>query len=54
MTPAPNPVHQQVAGEIFSYLRNHVKQFNFGCVFMAPIDVEIAPGDVFQPMFCFY
>lgn len=49
MTPAPNPAHQQVAGEIFSYLRNHVKQFNLGRVFMAPIDVEIAPGDVFQP-----
>ncbi len=49
MTPAPNPAHQQVVGEIFSYLRNHVKQFNLGRVFMAPIDVEIAPGDVFQP-----
>ncbi len=49
MTPPPNPAHQQVAGEIFSYLRNNVKQFNLGRVFMAPIDVEIAPGDVFQP-----
>ena len=49
MTPAPNPAHQQVAGEIFSYLRNHVKQFNLGRVFMALIDVELAPGDVFQP-----
>ncbi len=49
MTPAPNPAHQQVAGELFSYLRNHVKQFNLGRVFMAPIDVEIAPDDVFQP-----
>ncbi len=49
MTPAPNPAHQQVVGEIFSYLRNHSKQFNLGRVFMAPIDVEIAPGDVFQP-----
>ncbi len=49
MTPAPNPAHQQVAGEIFSYLRNHVKQFNLGRVFMASIDVEITSGDVFQP-----
>lgn len=49
MTPAPNPAHQQAAGEIFFYLRNYVKQQGLGRVFTAPIDVEIAPGDVFQP-----
>lgn len=49
MTPAPNIAHQDAAFEIASYLRAHVKVSILGRVFMAPVDVELAPGTVVQP-----
>lgn len=49
MTPAPGWSHQEIVGEIFSYLRGYVRGAGLGGVFMAPIDVELAPKTVFQP-----
>jgi Uma2 family endonuclease len=49
ITPAPGWSHQEIVGEIFSYLRSYVRSAGLGGVFMAPIDVELAPNTVFQP-----
>ncbi len=49
MTPAPSWSHQEIVGEIFAYLRSYVRTAGLGGVFTAPIDVELAPKNVFQP-----
>ena len=49
MTPSPGGAHQDAVGEIFTYLREHVKQGGLGLVRIAPFDVELAPGTVVQP-----
>jgi Uma2 family endonuclease len=49
MAPSPNGKHQDVAGEIFFYLRNHVKVNGLGLVRLAPFDVKLTPDDVVQP-----
>lgn len=49
MTPAPSWSHQEVVFEIASYLRNYVRNTGLGGVFVAPVDVELAPDVVFQP-----
>ncbi|MBV8822467.1 MAG: Uma2 family endonuclease [Ktedonobacteraceae bacterium] len=49
MAPSPSWSHQGVVGEIFAYLRTHVKLAGLGQVFMAPLDVELAPNTVVQP-----
>src|SRR5947209_3912937 len=49
MAPAPSPEHQDIVGEIFSYLRTHVKLAGLGRVFTSPINVELEPKNVFQP-----
>ena len=45
----PDIPHQEVLGEIFSYLRTHVKLAGLGLVRIAPFDVELAPNVVVQP-----
>ncbi len=49
MPPAPSWSHQEIVGEIFAYLREHLRTHALGGVFTAPIDVELSPEDVFQP-----
>jgi len=49
MPPAPSWSHQEIVGEIFAYLRDHVRTAGLGGVFMSPIDVELWPRAVFQP-----
>jgi len=49
MAPSPSGSHQDTVGEIFSYLRTHVKLAGLGLVRLAPFDVELSPQDVFQP-----
>src|SRR6266536_6508074 len=49
MTPAPNRWHQETVGEIFAYLRNHVKLTGLGVVYMAPFDVVLHPKTIVQP-----
>ena len=49
MTPAPSWSHQEVVLEIVSYLRTYLRKTGLGGVFVAPVDVELSPHDVFQP-----
>ncbi len=49
MAPAPSPGHQGIVGEIFAYLRIHVKLAGLGRVFTGPLDVELGPKNVYQP-----
>jgi Uma2 family endonuclease len=49
MTPAPSWSHQEVVLEVASYLRTYIRSAGLGGVFVAPIDVELTPKDVFQP-----
>jgi Uma2 family endonuclease len=49
MSPSPSGPHQDAAGEIFSYLRAHVKLTGLGLVRMAPFDVILSPDEVVQP-----
>jgi Uma2 family endonuclease len=49
MAPAPTPWHQEIIGEIFFYLHGYVKLTGHGKVYMAPIDVKLAPDVVVQP-----
>lgn len=49
MAPAPNLWHQDVVGTIYIYLYNHVKLTGLGMVYIAPVDVELAPQTVVQP-----
>lgn len=49
MSPAPNREHQNTAGEIFAYLRTHIKLTGLGQVYIAPFDVELSPRTVVQP-----
>jgi Uma2 family endonuclease len=49
MTPAPSWSHQEIVLEIASYLRTYLHSMRLGGVFVAPVDVELAPNRVFQP-----
>ncbi len=49
MTPSPSWSHQEIVGRLFRYLSTYVETANLGGVFIAPIDVELAPDNVFQP-----
>src|SRR5215467_9220513 len=49
MAPSPSGAHQDVVGELFSYLRSHIKLTGLGLVRMAPFDVILSPKDVVQP-----
>src|SRR5712692_1862389 len=49
MAPAPSPDHQDITGEIFSYLRTHIKLAGLGRVFTSPIDVDLGTKNVYQP-----
>src|SRR5574340_1301141 len=47
--PAPSPDHQSIAVRLTHYLFVHVELARLGRVFVAPIDVELEPKNVFQP-----
>lgn len=49
MPPSPSWSHQEIVLEISSHLRNHYRATGEGGVFVAPIDVELAPNAVLQP-----
>lgn len=49
VNPAPEPRHQSVAGRIYFELMRLVEKAGKGQVFIAPIDVHLAPGTVVQP-----
>lgn len=49
MSPAPEPDHQDVIGNIYSALRNFVRAHSLGKVYVSPIDVVLSMTDIVQP-----
>jgi Uma2 family endonuclease len=48
MAPAPTPDHQEMGLEIASALRHFSKEVG-GRAYIAPVDIEVGPGMVYQP-----
>ncbi len=49
MAPAPDTWHQEWVGELFSLLKQQVRQFKLGRVFLSPIDVVLDEDNIVQP-----
>ena len=49
MSPSPDGSHQDAVLRIAHYLLTYVEFAGLGKVRVAPFDVELSPGDVFQP-----
>lgn len=47
--PSPNSFHQEIAGNIYFLLRQHVVKHRLGKVYLAPLDVFLSETNVFQP-----
>lgn len=45
MTPAPNPKHQTIIGELYTF----IKKQSIGKIFFSPIDVFLDDKNIFQP-----
>ncbi len=49
MTPAPNPDHQTIVGNVFRLIANHAAARKLGRVFVAPTDVVLSRHDIVEP-----
>jgi Uma2 family endonuclease len=49
MTAAPRPRHQQVVGNLYLILTEHVRRLGLGEVYLSPIDVILADVTVVDP-----
>ena len=49
MSPSPNTFHQNITGNIYFLLRQHLSKNPVGEVFMAPLDVFLSDVNVYQP-----
>lgn len=49
VTPAPSLRHQEVAGRLYVALIEAIERRRRGRVFIAPVDVHLAPGTIVQP-----
>ena len=49
VSPAPSLRHQEVAGRLYVALVSAIEQKRRGRVFIAPVDVHLAPGTIVQP-----
>jgi Uma2 family endonuclease len=49
VTAAPRPRHQQVVGNLYLILVEHVRRLGLGEVFLSPIDVILADVTVLEP-----
>lgn len=49
VTAAPRPRHQQVVGNLYLILAEHVRRLGLGEVFLSPIDVILADVTVLEP-----
>jgi len=49
MTPSPGIPHQKTVFELATYLSSYIRSARLGEVFIAPIDVQLAPDVVVQP-----
>jgi Uma2 family endonuclease len=49
ISPSPTETHQEILGNLYSMLRNHVRFNKLGKILMAPMDVRLWEGKVRQP-----
>lgn len=49
VTAAPRPRHQQVVGNLYLLMAEHVRRLGLGEVFLSPIDVILADVTVLEP-----
>ncbi|MDQ6913425.1 MAG: Uma2 family endonuclease, partial [Verrucomicrobiota bacterium] len=50
MSPSPRFWHQQIVGNIFSLIREHLRKHrDIGQVVISPSDVELTSDDIYQP-----
>lgn len=49
MSPSRNRYHQEIIGNVYALLREHVRRQRLGFVYVAPIDVFLSEVDVVQP-----
>ncbi len=49
VTPAPSPRHQEISGNLFIALSDHVKRLGRGKAFYAPIDCILSDTTIVQP-----
>jgi len=49
VTPAPEPHHQLVTGELFALVKSYVDHERLGVTFTSPADIELSPGSIMQP-----
>ncbi len=49
MSPSPGIAHQKALQRLFIRLEKNVEEVGLGQVFVAPVDVELAPKMVFEP-----
>lgn len=49
MAPSPSSFHQDIAGNVYVLLRQHVAKHRLGKVCIAPLDVYLSDVNVFQP-----
>lgn len=49
MSPSPRFWHQQIIGNIFAPMREHLRRNPIGKVTISPSDVELSNADVYQP-----
>ncbi|MCU0389629.1 MAG: Uma2 family endonuclease [Thermoflexibacter sp.] len=47
--PTPTPEHQEITGEIYSLMKQFVKENSLGKVFIAPLEVVLDENNVLQP-----
>ncbi len=49
MTPAPNPLHQMISGNLVEKIRKFSKEKNAGIVLFSPVDVYLGEENAYQP-----
>jgi Uma2 family endonuclease len=49
VSPAPSMGHQGLAGDLYLFLGNFVREHKLGRVYFAPADVLLSPHDILQP-----
>ncbi len=49
VSPSPNTEHQWASGDLFGEMRSHVREYDLGVIFSAPIDVMLSPHQFVVP-----
>ena len=49
MSPSPSFWHQEIVGNLYAAIRNHLRLHRQGKVVLSPSDVELSLEDVYQP-----